>query len=42
MNLCTKNMSEGKGVGLESRNGSHGGRKSYSGEEETSRLLKYY
>jgi hypothetical protein len=27
MSLCTKNMSEGKEVGLESSNGSHGGKK---------------
>lgn len=41
MSLCTKNMSEGKVVGLESTKGLLGRRRNMSGEEETSRLLRY-
>lgn len=40
MSVCTKTISEGKVVGQESRNGSLGGRKSFAGEGETTRLLR--
>lgn len=41
MSMCTKNISEGKMVGLESMNVDLEGRKSFAGEEETTMLLRY-
>lgn len=39
--MCTKGISKGQVLGLESRSDSFGGRKGFSVGEESSRLLIY-